>query len=188
MQDIHNAQQAIERAKTDLADAVRKARAEGHTWAAIGETLGMSRQAAFKRFGEVLNPITGKNIQGAPVSLEQIIRETERVFTLISEGNTNELEALIHPDVRDQLSQAIIAETWNRVLADIGAMERFEDTHVVFPAGERIEEDTETLGTVVGVTLIHCEAGELMGRVAFDEERRIVGLFLVDPEHSPLPF
>jgi hypothetical protein len=35
---------------------VRQARAEGHTWAEIGELLGTSRQAAFQRFGSSTTP------------------------------------------------------------------------------------------------------------------------------------
>jgi hypothetical protein len=31
---------------------VRQARAEGHTWAEIGEVLHVTRQAAFQRFGQ----------------------------------------------------------------------------------------------------------------------------------------
>jgi hypothetical protein len=33
---------------------VREARAEGHTWQAIGDALHTTRQAAFQRFGRVL--------------------------------------------------------------------------------------------------------------------------------------
>lgn len=188
MREIQRAQAAIERAKNDLTLAVRRAREEGHTWAAIGETLGMSRQAAFKRFGEVINPVTGTHITGAPMSLSELTQATERVFTLISTAAYDELESLMHPDVKTELPASVIADTWNRVLADIGSLESFTDTHVTFPAGERIEEDAAILGTVVGVTTLQCEAGEAMGRVAFDEERRVVGLLMVEPGHEPLPF
>lgn len=43
------AEQAV---STLLRQAVASARAEGHSWAAIGTELGMSRQAAQQRFGE----------------------------------------------------------------------------------------------------------------------------------------
>jgi hypothetical protein len=34
-----------------LAEAVAQARAEGQSWAAIGEALGVTRQTAWERFG-----------------------------------------------------------------------------------------------------------------------------------------
>lgn len=48
---IGHAQRAIDDAEQQLRDAVKSARAEGETWAAIGRTLGTTRQAAQERFG-----------------------------------------------------------------------------------------------------------------------------------------
>lgn len=42
-----------------LRQAVGAARAEGHSWAAIGTELGMSRQAAQQRFGERTDETSG---------------------------------------------------------------------------------------------------------------------------------
>lgn len=186
--EIQIAKSSLDAAKAQLREAVRQARRDGRTWADIGQTLGMSRQAAFKRFGEVTNPATGQTIEGAVMSIEKIRTLTEQVFSYISAAEYESLEPLMHPDVRSELPAPLIAETWARVLADVGAKESYSDTHVSFPAGERIEEDDQLLGTVVGVTTLQCEAGEVMGRVAFDDQLRIVGLLLVDPIQSPLPF
>ncbi|MGO1735404.1 MAG: hypothetical protein ACTHZ9_03650 [Leucobacter sp.] len=188
MKEIHQAQQALDHAKNQLKSAVQQARNEGHTWAAIGETLGMSRQAAFKRFGEVTNPVTGRTIKGAPMSIAQIQQTTENVFDLISEGKSEELQEILHPEVREELNPSLIAETWARVLGEVGTKEAYSDTHVVLPAGERIEEDVDIVGTVVGVTTLNCEAGVLMGRVAIDDQLRVVGILIVPPDHGPVPF
>lgn len=188
MKEIQRAQRALEDAKTNLKTTVQRARSEGHTWAEIGAALNMTRQAAFKRFGEVTNPATGETIKGALMSIDQITALTERVFRLISEGKYDEVEPLIHPDARQELTSSLIAETWARVLAEVGALDSFSDTHVALPAGERLLEDAHITGTVVGVTIMQCEAGEVMGRVAVDEQMRIVGLLLVNPDHAPLPF
>lgn len=42
----------VERAKTELAEAVSAARANGRSWGFIGLVLGISKQAAQQRFGE----------------------------------------------------------------------------------------------------------------------------------------
>jgi len=47
--DAHTELRATERV---LTAAVARARQRGHPWAAIGERLGISRQAAQQRFGE----------------------------------------------------------------------------------------------------------------------------------------
>lgn len=122
------------------------------------------------------------------MSIDRVKQLTEQVFDLISAGEYGPLEQLLHPEVRDELSADLIAETWSGVLTEIGAKESYSDTHVVMPAGERIEEDEQIMGTVVGVTMLHHEAGEMMGRVAVDGELRVVGILVVNPDHSPLAF
>ncbi len=148
----------------------------------------MTRQAAFKRFGEVVDPVDGRRLRGAFVSIEKIQGITEQAFDHVSAGDYASLEKLLHPDVREELSESLISETWARVLAEVGEKSSYSDTHVAMPAGERIREDEQLLGTVVGVTTIDCEAGEVMGRVAVDDQLRVVGILIVAPDHSPLPF
>lgn len=188
MDEISQAQASLEQAKDSLRHAVQEGRRAGRTWADIGAVLGMSRQAAFKRFGVVTNPADGRRMTGATMSTAQITAITEQVFDHIAAGDYSALEAKLHPDVRSELSEQIISETWARVLTDIGERESYADTHVAFPAGERIDNDEQVLGTVVGVTTLQCEAGEVMGRVAVDEQLRVVGLLIVAPDHHPLPF
>ncbi len=188
MDPIVAAQAELDRSKQHLKEAVRDARAAGRTWADIGHVLGMTRQAAFKRFGHATNPVTEEPIPGAHMSIDQVRTLTERVFVLISSGDYPRLEELLHPDVRSELSETLVMDTWSRVLADVGALEQQTDIHVALPAGERIEDDEEMLGTVVGVTTLNCEAGHVMGRVAVDEALRVVGLLVVSPDHQPLPF
>lgn len=43
--------QELAPARRNLADAVERARAAGATWAEIGSALGITRQAAYQRFG-----------------------------------------------------------------------------------------------------------------------------------------
>ena len=51
LDEVAVAQARLEQARTQLHEAVTRARAHDHTWAQIGDVLGMTRQAAFKRFG-----------------------------------------------------------------------------------------------------------------------------------------
>ncbi|MGO1536787.1 MAG: hypothetical protein ACTHWM_07700 [Yaniella sp.] len=187
-ESIQSAQRAVEDAKTHLHHVVQEARHNGRTWADIGEALDISRQAAFKRFGEVKNPADGRIIKGVTMSIERIRQLTEQVFELISTGNYQDLEQLLHPEVRAELTPALIGETWASVLTEVGAKEGFEDTHVVLPTGERIEEDQQVLGAVVGVTTLQHEAGEMMGRVAVDGDLKVGGILIVPPGHEPLAF
>lgn len=48
---IVRAREAVEQADAELRDAVAQARADGDSWAAIGAALGVTRQAAYQRFG-----------------------------------------------------------------------------------------------------------------------------------------
>jgi hypothetical protein len=54
----------IQGAASEMGDgmqaAVQRARELGRTWAEVGQVLGMSRQAAFQRFGRPSDPRTGQ--------------------------------------------------------------------------------------------------------------------------------
>jgi hypothetical protein len=56
MRRIIAARQAVDAAESELRAAVEAARAAGDTWAAIGVALGITRQAAFQRFGRTNAP------------------------------------------------------------------------------------------------------------------------------------
>jgi hypothetical protein len=51
LRDVATAFARVADGERDLAAAVRAARAEGHTWAAIGAMLGTSGEAARQRYG-----------------------------------------------------------------------------------------------------------------------------------------
>lgn len=188
MDEIRRAQASVERAHEQLRASVHEARRQGRTWTDIGEALGITRQAAFKRFGEVTNPGDGRPLRGVPMAITAIQSLTEGIFNLISTGDYKTLARMVDPGVRSELPESLISETWARVLSDVGQKESYSDTHVALPAGERLTEDEQLLGTVVGVTTINCEAGEVMGRVAFSDQGRVVGILIVPLDHAPLPF
>lgn len=53
MRRIAAAATALANAEAELNTAVAEARAAGDTWAMVGTALGISRQAAYQRFGKV---------------------------------------------------------------------------------------------------------------------------------------
>ncbi|ORA24911.1 hypothetical protein [Mycobacterium aquaticum] len=53
MRRIAAAAKALDGAEAELNEAVTEAREAGDTWAMIGTALGISRQAAYQRFGKV---------------------------------------------------------------------------------------------------------------------------------------
>jgi len=64
------AAEGLKAAEVELVAAVAAARAAGDTWDAIGVALGVSRQAAYQRFGRLA---VGKGVTGpSPISLGSI--------------------------------------------------------------------------------------------------------------------
>ena len=49
---VRRAAQARAQAEAELADTVSAARAQGHSWAAVGAMLGTSGEAARQRYGQ----------------------------------------------------------------------------------------------------------------------------------------
>lgn len=186
MDEIRAAMDALQGARRHLESAVLAARANGRTWAEIGETLGMTRQAAYKRFGAPTDPRTGERI--AKRAVADVVELTELVFTLIAAGDYDQLARLMHPSTALELSPDVIAATWQSVLSEVGELSEMNDTRVELQDGVAVEADEQVLGTVIGTTVLECEAGQLVGRVAFSDDAKVVGLLIVPLDHGPLPF
>ena len=164
---IRSAATAVHLAERALADAARHAQAAGHSWAAVGAVLGTSRQAAFKRFGSPRDPLTGEPM--SPADRSGVVRRTEQVFAALDAGRYDELRAMMPDDVARVLTRAVLLGAWARAVGETGNLVRCE-------------------GTVVGATTLVCEAGEWQGRVAWDAGGRLLGLLVVPPGTSGLPF
>ena len=192
MDEIKLAQADIEAAHRRLERAVAAARDNGSTWAEIGEALGMSRQAAFKRFGTPTNPMTGERM--TPRDIGTIDRLTEEFLRLVADGNEDRVTGMIHPRVRDDLPWQAIIDTWTSVLQEYGELESFDNTFVTSPKSLHPEPEFvakmygKAMGIVVGVTTIKLEAGEIMGRVAFDNDNAVVGVLYLPTDTTSVPF
>lgn len=194
MDQLQKALQAIKEAEHSLEEAVAAERARGKSWADIGTRLGVTRQAAFKRFGKVTNMLTGEIMSAR--TIDHLPELAEKLFTYIATGKEELAMGMIHPTVRKELPWEMITETWNRCLTEHGGLESFTDTFVTYPGGlAPIESsatlgDSKMLGIAVVSTTLNQEAGELMGRVAFDKDDAIVGILYlpVDVSAESLPF
>ena len=180
------AQRDLESARSRLDAAVGVARSDGHSWAEIGATLGVSRQAAFKRFGSPSDPRTGevmtRRTPGEAASL------AERAFRLLAAGDVDLLRKLMTPDAAELLDADRLVDTWARAVADTGPLVEVVDGGVRHPDGTPLGHDESATGTLVAVVRLVCEAGEWEGRVACDGDGLVTGLLVCAPGATGLPF
>lgn len=156
-----------------LASCVRQAREAGHTWQELGETLNTTRQAAFQRFGR---PAAATDDAGTDGTMTEILLPgaAERalgVFGAFFEERDEQIAADFDETMRAQLPLAKLGEVRAQLADMIG---RYENPGEPF---------VRMIGkhTVVDVPL-YFEAGEMNGRVAYDHDGRIAGLFVLIPQ------
>lgn len=169
----------LDAARDELQRAVDAARESGASWADVGAALGTSRQAAFKRFGRPRDPRTGGAMTTR--SVDHVPALTEQVFREIDAGDYAAVRDRMPDEVAGVLTEDAVLGTWARVVGEVGNLDGFD--------GTRVEHgDGPALGVVVGDTTLRCEAGELRGRVAVDDQDRVVGILVVPTDAVDLPF
>jgi len=182
------AQHDLAAAQEDLRGAVARARRAGASWADLGRVLGVTRQAAFKRFGSPTDPRDGRPMRGRAPS--EVAALTIRAVTLLADGDAAALRALMTPGVAKELTEGVLRETWARAVAETGPLVAVDQPQIRHPDGtpEAEVDGAEVTGVLVGVTRIRCEAGEWEARVASDTDGRLVGLLVVVPGSLGHPF
>lgn len=183
---VRHARDRADDARTRLHAAVAAAREAGHTWAEIGDLLGITRQAAFKRFGTPVDPRSGQPM--TPRVLTALRGLTGEVFTALDADDIDRVQALMTPATARALDRKTLQQTWAAVLAETGRLQSVGRVALVEPDGAELTEDDRALGMVVARTTLHCEAGEWHARVAFDQDDLIIGLLVVPTERADLPF
>ncbi len=149
---------------------VRRARSEGRTWAEIGQALNVTRQAAFQRFGAGQTPDTGDEQLGPiPDADAKAIRVLEALFA----ERWDELWATFDERVTKAASVEVFKSALAQAEAAVGAFVAFGTPAAAVAGGY----------TVVNVP-IDCERGDGVGRVSFNADGRVAGLFLL-PSDAP---
>lgn len=149
---------------------VDRARAAGHTWQDIGDALGTTRQAAFQRFGRPIDPRTGEQMSQAvlPGAGDLAIA----LFSDWVEGKYDDVAAAnFDATMTAELPVSKIAAAWAQIIGMVGTYQRMGEPFV------------RQLGdyTVVDVPM-EFEASEMKGRVAFDTDGQVSGLFILNPD------
>jgi hypothetical protein len=165
LEAISAAQAIVQDAEEGLAVTVRQARDAGHTWAEIGQRLGTSRQAAFQRFGRPADPRTGLPMEPA------LPDAGEHALALLDDlvgRRWAEVCARFDANVAAKLDSDGLAAAWAQVIGLVGRYEGL-DAPSVFQAGDY---------TVVDVPLFF-EAGGQIGRVSYDRDGRVAGLYFL---------
>ncbi|MGN6445278.1 DUF3887 domain-containing protein [Amnibacterium sp.] len=154
-----------------LASAVERARSGGCTWQQIGEVLGISRQAAFQRFGRPVDPRTGAAMSTTP--LPDAVALAEAVIADLVHARWSDVTARFDAVVAERLGADGLAAAWAQVIGAVGAFEGRDEVHAA-RAGD----------LTVTNTLLRFEAGEFVARIAFRDDRSIAGLFLLPPDRA----
>lgn len=152
---------------TDVAlrAAVDRARATGQSWNRIGEVLGTTRQAAFQRFGRPVGPGTG-----TPMARAAAPELADRAVALLGcfvTGRWEEARQEFTEVLRGHLDAEHLARGWAQTAAQMGRCKRMGEPFVY-----RVGADT-----TVDIPLCF-EAGDRTGRVIFDHDGQVAGLFL----------
>jgi hypothetical protein len=173
LDELADALRALRAAEARLRDAVDVAREAGHTWAEIGDVLGITRQAAFQRFGRPVDPRTGEpmNASMVPGAPDAAVA----VFANLADGDW----AAVRANADDRVAQALpsddaVASIWAGLIGQYGRYER--------QAGEPFARQLGDY-TVVDIPL-QFEVGEQVGRVSFDRDGKLAGIFVIPPEAS----
>lgn len=142
---------------------VARARSAGRTWAEIGAVLQTSRQAAFQRFGRTETTMTPTDDGSGARALS--------ILHALAGGDFDTVRRDFDPKLTAALDHQQLAGVWANVTGLVGRLERLGEPFTR-PIGDH---------TVVDVPMSF-EAGEMVGRLAFDPQGQTAGLFVLRPE------
>ena len=172
LQLVGNAREASVLADQVLRICVDQSRDAGVTWQQIGDLLGVTRQAAFQRFGKPIDPRTGEPMDKT-VHMTDAAHRARQIAEAVIDGRMDEARAHFNAQVLEALTDDVRGDALAAVAGLVGAFEGFGEGE---PFVRRIGDHT-----VVDMPLRY-EGGEMKARVAFDADEKVAGLFILTPE------
>jgi hypothetical protein len=169
---VRNAQRAHQLAEQVLRLCVQHSRDAGHTWQEIGDLLGVTRQAAFQRFGKPIDPRTGEPMDKT-VRMADAAERAVEIVEAVLDGRMDEARQSFKAEVLAAFTDEVRGNALATVTGLVGAFEGFGEGE---PFVRRIGDHT-----VVDIPLRY-EAGDMKARVAFDTDEQVAGLFILPPE------
>ncbi len=148
---------------------VHRARGEGATWAEIGEILHVTRQAAFQRFGAP-SP-AGTQEEGIMRTIPDASAKAKAIVELVLDRKWDELFARFDRRAREAATIGI----FESVLAN------GEKVYGAFNEWGVPVESAQADYTVVDVPMAF-ERGDVVGRVVFNADEQVAGLFFLPAE------
>ncbi len=152
--------------------SVQQSRDAGHTWQEIGDLLGVTRQAAFQRFGRPIDPRTGEPMDKT-VHMADAAERAVRIVTDVLENRMDDARRTFNAQVLEAFTDKVRGDGLATVTGLVGAFEGFGDAE---PFVRRVGDHT-----LVDVPLRY-EAGDMKARVAFDTDEKVAGLVIVPPD------
>ncbi|MGW4568229.1 DUF3887 domain-containing protein [Streptomyces sp. NPDC004561] len=169
---VRRARGVDEAAEQVLRLCVQQSRDAGHTWQEIGDLLGVTRQAAFQRFGKPIDPRTGEPMDKT-VRMADAAERAIEIVTDVLEGRMEKARRSFNAQVLEAFTDEVRGSGMATVAGMVGAFESFGEAE---PFVRRIGDHT-----VVDIPLRY-EAGDMKARVAFDADEKVAGLFILAPE------
>lgn len=159
---------SMQAAADDVVRAVvQQARQNGATWQVIGDALGVSRQAAFQRYGKPIDPRTGEPMNTTP--LPGAAELAASVIGDLASGQWARVTEQFDPAMRDGLSEDALAAAWAQITGLAGALEGMGEPQV-----------TRAGDVTITNTPLSFEAGDYTARISFRDDRAIAGLHILE--------
>jgi hypothetical protein len=166
---VSAASELVTLADQSLRLSVVAARQSGHTWQEIGDLLGVTRQAAFQRFGHPIDPRTGRPM--SETILPGAAERGTRVMIDWIEQRYDQVAADFDEQMAKQLPASQLPAAWAQLIGMVGEYQGIGEA-TALAAGDL---------TVVNIPMTF-EASQMKGRVVYNADAKIVGFFVLRPD------
>lgn len=152
-----------------LHHSVAQARDRNVSWQQIGDVLGITRQAAFQRFRDPNHP-KGTTSMKTKTSTS-MIPNAEAVYRNLDTGDYDSVGPQMTFIAQRILNEERVMGVWAEATAMLGTFESFGESFAR-PSGSNVVVETP----------LAFEAGDLIGRIAYNRRNKIVGMLIMRPE------